>query len=1011
MRRSGIMVAAILVAMMLVSISVADVISPITSPKYSADRVDKIPSLDDARANNVSGPGLVATSSELNEIVGDTVYVGFSYWESQHNGTVGRMIAYNADDPDGPTIHMVWTALETDAADGAGPRHVRYNRIVDTGSGFTLEDTQGPGYVVDSGARAGYTTLAYDEATGNTYPAYHVRYGNDDYVTGLAAELFFLPGVFNEASVPNNDAVGNPTIWPKASFGNYEGTGYLHSASTESPPESASPVEPQGFTVSRSEFVSDHFEVEESAANTFALDYGMNIGVDIAVSSDGGRVAVAAPMTRDLIVHGPVPDDTSQVNNDIYLWISEDGGASWDWDSYINVTNFIDPDPGLLPDSVAAQKDTLRAYTDCNVYFDSDDVLHVAFTAAGFEYYGSSDGFTAYLTSHIYHWDEVTDEYHRIVDGTFWNYSTPGSWQRQVNRPSMYQDPETGILWCVYQQYGMEGEYQSIWDEEAQDSLYGPWDASDQFISNGEIMVSASPADANYYGRLWSKGVCITITRPDGPPEERLMEPGECRSEREPSVALNNDGDYLHISYVLDLDAGFWIQDHSDGSPEGEATWNPIIYHRVAKTELLDLMEAQGEWVEGHPMHVDGTGHWDDPMGWAWESAGGFFRSGGVDPTQNTSIAAGRFELVSMFVAPSDLDAASVFGSLSDLQIAKTDAGTFYWPAMGINTIGNCDVAEGYQVFSAEAGTWSMTGQYVNEGMTFNLSTNQWNYLGYPFHNQNIDPTVALADIADELAIIQNDDGLFWWPALGIQTLTAMTPGEGYKIFVNNDVSFTYNTGAARYAGDTFTFANNPPSGSPKSTGIPYIVAVELSDAVMAMNPVIVEAYDGNLLVGKAYVQNKKNLAAVVTWGASEEHGLEGFTAGNPITLKAVTSTGYTLTTQLEGDAPIFGEGFAARTTLTTTELPTDFEVGAAYPNPFNPTVSMSVALPTAGQVDVTVYNLLGQVVHTQALTLEAGRHNYTFNAHSAGAMASGVYFLQMQYDNQISTQKIVLMK
>jgi len=51
-----------------------------------------------------------------------------------------------------------------------------------------------------------------------------------------------------------------------------------------------------------------------------------------------------------------------------------------------------------------------------------------------------------------------------------------------------------------------------------------------------------------------------------------------------------------------------------------------------------------------------------------------------------------------------------------------------------------------------------------------------------------------------EIQIIQNDDGKFWIPGL-VNTLDNMTPGEGYYIYLIDDVTFTYNTEAQKNTG------------------------------------------------------------------------------------------------------------------------------------------------------------------------------------------------------------------
>ncbi len=90
--------------------------------------------------------------------------------------------------------------------------------------------------------------------------------------------------------------------------------------------------------------------------------------------------------------------------------------------------------------------------------------------------------------------------------------------------------------------------------------------------------------------------------------------------------------------------------------------------------------------------------------------------------------------------------------------------------------------------------------------------------------------------------------------------------------------------------------------------------------------------------------------------------------------------------------------------------LPDEFEVGLAYPNPFNPTTSIEVALPEAGQVKMMMYNMLGQqVAQVVDASYSAGWHTFTVDG---SRLASGVYFLRVDIPGQLTEmQKVVLMK
>ena len=89
---------------------------------------------------------------------------------------------------------------------------------------------------------------------------------------------------------------------------------------------------------------------------------------------------------------------------------------------------------------------------------------------------------------------------------------------------------------------------------------------------------------------------------------------------------------------------------------------------------------------------------------------------------------------------------------------------------------------------------------------------------------------------------------------------------------------------------------------------------------------------------------------------------------------------------------------------------PLSFELGQAYPNPFNPTTVIPFTLEKAGTVTLSVFNIKGQNVATLISReyTEAGKHNVMFDA---GNLASGVYFYQLKVDNTMRAGKMTLNK
>ncbi len=84
------------------------------------------------------------------------------------------------------------------------------------------------------------------------------------------------------------------------------------------------------------------------------------------------------------------------------------------------------------------------------------------------------------------------------------------------------------------------------------------------------------------------------------------------------------------------------------------------------------------------------------------------------------------------------------------------------------------------------------------------------------------------------------------------------------------------------------------------------------------------------------------------------------------------------------------------------------------YPNPFNPTTSISFDLQKNSDVTIDIYNLLGQrVSRVVKANFNAGRHSVVWNGddESGQSVASGVYFYKMTSGDYSQTKKMMLMK
>jgi hypothetical protein len=94
--------------------------------------------------------------------------------------------------------------------------------------------------------------------------------------------------------------------------------------------------------------------------------------------------------------------------------------------------------------------------------------------------------------------------------------------------------------------------------------------------------------------------------------------------------------------------------------------------------------------------------------------------------------------------------------------------------------------------------------------------------------------------------------------------------------------------------------------------------------------------------------------------------------------------------------------------------IPTTYDLSQNVPNPFNPSTQVSFALPKAGQVTLSIYNVLGQQVTTLVDEyLPAGYQTVTWNGtdRTGHTVASGVYFYKIKAGEFSETKKMMMLK
>jgi len=133
---------------------------------------------------------------------------------------------------------------------------------------------------------------------------------------------------------------------------------------------------------------------------------------------------------------------------------------------------------------------------------------------------------------------------------------------------------------------------------------------------------------------------------------------------------------------------------------------------------------------------------------------------------------------------------------------------------------------------------------------------------------------------------------------------------------------------------------------------------------------------------------------------------------------KLVGTIGQVFTSKVVSTSNILTSGFWGSMTQITLSvddiIPEEFSISNAYPNPFNPMVSIDILIPEKTDVNIQVFDLLGRNVftHKQDFT-SPGKYRFQWNArdNSGNNVASGIYIVAIQHQKNIYKQKITFLK
>ena len=267
--------------------------------------------------------------------------------------------------------------------------------------------------------------------------------------------------------------------------------------------------------------------------------------------------------------------------------------------------------------------------------------------------------------------------------------------------------------------------------------------------------------------------------------------------------------------------------------------------------------------------------------------------------------------------------------------------------------------------------------------------------------------------LEDRVLIVKNDEGSYYVPGFGVESLDEMCPGDGYEIFLQgmDDLEFQFPSpdGLARSRAAESTFWSNyrlPQylQSMVVKTGISHPVILDLNGAVELGDELV--AYADGEVVGATKIVDPSKPVVLSTWGSYTEYGydLPGYEDGDAIELRLWSaSEGKELRVDATLDGDVYGTSpltVGTAVVLSQDAVPTEFGLSQNYPNPFNPSTVIDFSVAKDSYVSLNVYDITGRLVSTLVDgNMSTGYHSVLWNgADNKGmSVSAGIYIYALQ--------------
>ncbi|MFH2049079.1 MAG: sialidase family protein [bacterium] len=504
--------------------------------------------------------------------IGPGMVIGTTWYDYQHNGSMGRMIDWTYDITNGLDIHFSWMYLPAPVVANRKMGYNSYRSSVGSLLGTVL-----------LGDYAGYVNIDVTN-DGRAIVGGHnsgVDYVDKFFFQNSPGSSSFDTSIAVPAALPNYQQ----TLWPKFRYIEGANDTVLHVLAKIPAVDNGDPSAIYYFRRVGGKELGTWDDPPK------IVDTNYNIAYDLDANYDG-KVALVwpanLPCDASALDTASGDDNTCenyyrsvQWDNDIYYQISLDNGATWQ--PRVNVTHYI-----TTEDMV----DSYRAYNNLSPLLDSDGNLHIVWDGSFWPADAYSTGHHGYFSGKFFHWSE-NNPVITVAHDFDWSQTNCNGGAWQLNATKMSISECNGRLYLLFVQFNdIPG---GVTDDCASFSNPGfPTGAA-----NGDLWITLS----NDNGSTWATAVNITNTYTPGCDGSSIP----CASEVWPSMSRfgsNHTGNFTDVEVIKPYgytdDYYLDVQYIDDPIPGGvimnEGTWAQadVKWFRLACAENFNVEPPTG---------------------------------------------------------------------------------------------------------------------------------------------------------------------------------------------------------------------------------------------------------------------------------------------------------------------------------------------------------------------------------------------------------------------------------